>query len=76
MRITSSGSKYNLGKSGKGLIISLVIKSKASPKKLKRTKYSIGNVSKKDPSNIIREFDKLPYESYSKKRPKRETNDS
>ena len=32
--------------------------------------YAIVNVSKKDLSNIIREFDKLPYEIYEKKRPK------
>ena len=43
------------------LITSLVLKAKARPKKYKKERYAIGNVSKKDPSNIIREFDKLPY---------------
>ena len=33
MRITSSGPKDNMGRSGKGLIASLGIKSKARPKK-------------------------------------------
>ena len=40
------------------------------PHKFKKARYDIGNVSKKDPSKIIREFEKLPYESYEKKRPK------
>ena len=30
----------------------------------------------KDLSNIIREFDKLPYKSYERRRPKREPTDS
>ena len=30
----------------------------------------------KDPSKIIREFYKLPYKSYEKKRPKHESTDS
>ena len=38
--------------------------------------YSIGNVSKKDLSNIIGEFEKLPYESYENNRPKHETTES
>ena len=38
--------------------------------------YAILNVSKKDLSKIIREFEKLPYESYEKKRPKHEPTDS
>ena len=37
---------------------------------MQKCRYAIGNVSKKDLSNIIREFEKLPYESYDKKRPK------
>ena len=39
-------------------------------------RYAIGNVSKKDLSNIIREFEKLPYESDDKKRPKHEPTDN
>ena len=53
MRITSSDSKYNLGKSGKGLITSLGLKAKVSPKKYKKLMYAIVNVSKKDLSKII-----------------------
>ena len=76
MRITSSESKVKLGRSGKGFITSLVLKAKARPKKYKKARYAIGNVSKQDLSNIIRKFEKLPYESYEKKRPKRDPTDS
>ena len=54
MRITSSYSKDNLGRSGKGLMTSLGLKAKSSPKKYKKARYSIGNVIKKDLSKIIR----------------------
>ena len=64
MKITSSESKDNLGRSGKGLITSLGIKAKVRPHKYKKARYSIRNVSKKDLSKIIRECEKLPYESY------------
>ena len=60
-RITSSESKINLGVSGKGLITSLVIRVKTRPKKYKKSRYEIENVSNKDLSKIIREFDRLPY---------------
>ena len=75
MRIKSSESKDNLGRSGEVLITSLGIKSKASPKKYKKASYAIGNFSKKELSKIIRDFDKLPYESYEKKRPKHDPTD-
>ena len=45
MRITSSESKYDLGRSGKRLITSLGLKSKTSPNKYKKARYVIGNVS-------------------------------
>ena len=61
MKITSSDSKDNLGRSGKGLITSMGIKDKTRPHKYKNSRYSIGNVSKKDLLKIIREFEKLPY---------------
>ena len=48
MRIISSFPKDNLGISGKGLIKSLGLKSKASPKKYKKSRYAIGNESMKD----------------------------
>ena len=38
--------------------------------------YTIGNVSNKDLSKIIRYFEKLRYESYEKKRPKTEPTES
>ena len=72
IKITSSGSKDNLGRSGKGLIISMGLKSKVKLHKYKKARYSIGNVSIKDLSKIIREFEKLPYKSYEKKSPKYE----
>ena len=70
MRIISSEPKDNFGRSGKGLITSLGIKAKASPKKQKKARYAIGNVSMKELSKIIREFEKLPYKSYERRRPK------
>ena len=76
MKITSSESKDNLGRSGKGLITSLGLKAKVRPHKYKKARYAIGNVSKKDLSKIIREFEKLPYGSYEKKRPRHEPTDS
>ena len=54
------------------LITSLGLKGKVRPHNYKKARYAIGNFSKKDPSNIIREFEKLPYESYEKKTPKHE----
>ena len=75
MKITSSESKDNLGISGKGFITSLGIKAKVRSHKYKKARYAIGNVIKKYLSNIIWEFEKLPYESYEKKRPKHDPND-
>ena len=76
MRITSSKPTYNLGRSGKGFITSLGIKSKTRPNKYKKARFAIGNVSKNDLSKIIREFEKLPYKSYEKRRPNHELTDS
>ena len=72
IRITSSDPKVNLGRSGKGLITSMGLRAKTGPKKYKKSRYSIVNTSNKYPSNIIEEFERLPYESYEKKRPKHE----
>ena len=58
------------------MITSLDLKAKARPKKYKKASYAIVNVSKKDLSRIIREFEKLPYEIYERKRPKHEPTDS
>ena len=76
MKMTYSESKDNSGRSGKGLITSLGLKTKVRPHKCKKERYVIINVSKKDLSNIIREFEKLPYEGYDNKRPKHEPTDS
>ena len=59
MKITSSESKEKLEGSGKGLITSLGFKAKVWPQKYKKVRYAIGNVSKKDLSNIIRDFEKF-----------------
>ena len=75
MRITSSESKDNVGRSGKGLITSLVINAKVRPKKCKKARYAIGYVRNKVLSNIIRDFENLSYKSYERKRPKHEPND-
>ena len=76
MRITYSETKNYLRRSGKGLITSLGIRSKVRPKRLEKARYDIGNFCMKDLLKIIREFDKLPYKSYERRRPKHETTDS
>ena len=72
MKITSSESKGKLERSGKGLITSLGFKANVRPYKYKKARYAIGNVSKKDFSKIVREFDKFEKLPYEKKRPKHE----
>ena len=59
MKIKSSESKGKLERSIKGLITSLGFKAKVRPQKHKKARYAIGNVSRKDLSKIIREFEKL-----------------
>ena len=76
MKITSSNPKDNLGISGKGLITSMSIKAKARPKKYKKARYAIVNINMKDLSMIIRKFEKLPYKSYEKRRPKHKRTES
>ena len=75
MKIASSESKEKLEISGKGLITSLSFKAKVRPHKYKKARYTIRNFNKKDLSEIIKEFEKLSYESYYKKRPKHEPTD-
>ena len=62
-------------RSVKGLINSLGFNAKVRPHKYKKLRYAKRNVSKKVLSDITKEFEKLPYESYEKTRPKHETND-
>ena len=76
MRITSSESKDNVGISGKGFSTSLGLKAKVRPKRYKKARYNIGNVSKEDLSKIIREFDKLNYKSFERWRHKNEPTES
>ena len=76
MRITSSETKDNLGRSGKGFITSLGIKEKIRPKRYKEARYAIGSVSMKYLIKIIREFKKLPYKIYERRMPKHEPTDS
>ena len=45
-------------------------------KEIKKARYGIVNVSMNNLSKIIREFEKLPYEGYERKRPEHELTDS
>ena len=76
MKITSSESKRKLERSGKGLITYQGFKSKARPRKYRKARYAIRNVSEKDISKIIKEFEKSEKLSYEKKRPKHEPTES
>ena len=76
MIITSSEPKCSLGISGKGVIKSLGIKAKARPKRHKKSRYAIENVSMKDLSKTIRGFETLPYKCYGRRRPKENPTDS
>ena len=58
------------------MVTSLGFKNKVRFAKVKKAGYAIGNVSEKDLSNIIKEFDKIGKLPYEKKRPKREPTDS
>ena len=69
METTSSESKVKIERSGKGLVTSLGFKTKAKSTKFKKAKFAIGNVSEKDLSKIIREFEKFEKLPYEKKRP-------
>ena len=50
--------------------------AKERPEKYKKERYTIGNVSMKDLSKIIRKFEKLPYKVYVRRRPKHDPTDS
>ena len=72
MKTTSSESKGKLGRSGKGLVTALDFKTKVRSQKYKKSRYAIGNVSKKDLSKIIKEFEKIGRLPYVKRIPKHE----
>ena len=57
------------------MITSLVSKTKARLQKYKREKYDIGNVSEKDLSRIIKDFEKIEKLTYEKKRSKHDPTD-
>ena len=57
------------------MITSPGFKTKVRLNKYKKARYAIGNVSKKDPSTIVREFDKFEKLPSEKKRPKHEPTD-
>ena len=54
----------------------LGFKTKARSQKYKKSRYAIGNISKKDFSKIIKEFDKFDKLTYEKKSHKHEPTDS
>ena len=76
IRITSSEPKDYSGRSGKCLTNSLGLKTNVRSKKYKKARYVITNVSMKDISKIIKDFEKSPYKGYVHKRPKQEPTDS
>ena len=59
MKTSSSESKGKLGRSGKGLVTALAFKNKVWSQKYKKARYTIGNVSEKDLSKIIKEIEKI-----------------
>ena len=72
METTSSESKEKLERSGKGLVNALGFKTKVRSPKYKKESYAIGNISEKDISNIIKEFEKIGKLTYEKRKPKHE----
>ena len=76
METTSSESKGKFGRSGKRLVTALDFKTKVRSQKYKKARYSIVNVSKKDLSKIIKEFDKIGKVPYVKRIPKHEPTSS
>ena len=76
METTSSESKVKLGRSGKGLVTALALKTKVRSQKYKKARYDIRNISEKDLSNIIKEFEKIVKVPYVKRIPKHEPTSS
>ena len=76
METTSSESKGKLGRSGKGLVTALALKTKVRSQNYKKARYAIGNVSIKYLSNIIKEFEKIVKVPYVKRIPKHEPTSS
>ena len=76
MEIISSDQKDYLGRSGKKLITSLGINTNERSNTNKNTRYAITHVIMKDLSNIIKDFEKLPYKGYVQNSTKHEPTDS
>ena len=66
MKTTSSDSKGKSERSGKGLVTALYFKTKVRLSKYKKARYAIGNVSEKDLSKIIKDFEKIGKVPYVK----------
>ena len=58
------------------MVTALALKTKVRSKKYKKARYAIGNVSMKDPSNIIKEFETIVKVPYVKRIPKNEPTSS
>ena len=65
-----------MGRSGKGLVTALAFKTKVRSQKYKKARYAIVNVSKKDLSKIVKEFEKIVKVPYVKRIPKHEPTSS
>ena len=76
METKSSESKVKLGRSGKGLVTALYLKTKVKSKREKKSRYAIGDVSMKDLSNIIKCFEKIVKVPYVKRIPEHEPTSS
>ena len=76
MKTTSSESKGKPGISRKGLVTALAFKTKVRSQKYKKARYAIGNVSEKNHSNIIKEFEKIGKVTYVKRISKHEPTSS
>ena len=58
------------------MVSALALKTKVRPKKYKKARYVIVNISTKDLSNIIKEFEKIVKVPYVKMIPKHEPTSS
>ena len=76
METTSSESKVKMEGSGKWLVTALALKTKERPKKYKKERYAIGNVSMQDLSKQIKEFEKIVKVPHLKRTPKHEPTSS
>ena len=72
MKTTSSESKVKLGRLGKGLVTALGFKTKVMSSKYRNARYASRNVSEKDISEIIKDFEKIGKLPHEKRIPKHE----